>query len=329
VDTNNSSFQEIPIIDIFSLLGVNDNPKSVRKTRKEIEDACKNIGFFYVKNHQIPQKHLDAVISVMEEFFNLPQEEKMKIHIGKSAIFRGYTPLGNELTNDKYDWHECVDFGLDLHSNHPSVIKGEQLVGYNQWPENLPNFKKVMERHWNLMIILGRRITEGLAMSLGLERNYFAPFMSKSHSFMRILNYPPFGKLQDENLGDGIGAHIDYGFLTILHQDNIGGLEVKNVENEWVSAPTIQGTFLINIGHMIQRWTNDHYKATVHRVIPPEHETRCSLPFFFEPNFDTVVVPLDEFCSRDNPPRYEPLHFGDYIERRFTTSYSDTINSFT
>ena len=135
MDTNNSSFQEIPIIDIFSLLGVNDNPKSVRKTRKEIEDACKNIGFFYVKNHQIPQNHLDAVISVMEEFFNLPQEEKMKIHIGKSAIFRGYTPLGKELTNAKYDWHECVDFGLDLHPNHPSLIKGEQLAGYNQWPE--------------------------------------------------------------------------------------------------------------------------------------------------------------------------------------------------
>jgi len=249
----------------------------------------------------------------------------MKIHIGNSDVFRGYTPLGKELTNAKYDWHECVDFGLDLEPNHPEVIAGNQLLGPNQWPENQPNFRKALESHWDLMILLGRRITEGLAMSLGFDKKKFARFMNKSHSFMRISNYPPYGKDQEENVGDGIGAHIDYGFLTILLQDNIGGLEVKNADNEWVSAPMIPGTFLINIGHMIQRWTNDYYKATVHRVIPPKHETRCSLPFFFEPNFDAIVVPLDTFCSKNNPPRYEPFHFGDYLESKFTTSYSDTV----
>ena len=323
--SNNSFFKEIPVIDISPLVGPQDNPKSLRKTAKEIENACKNIGFFYVKNHQIPQNHLDAVILVMQEFFNLPEEEKMKIHIGNSDVFRGYTPLGKELTNAKYDWHECVDFGLDLEPNHPEVIAGNQLLGPNQWPENQPNFKKALESHWDLMILLGRRITEGLAMSLGFDKKKFARFMNKSHSFMRISNYPPYGKDQEENVGDGIGAHIDYGFLTILLQDNIGGLEVKNANNEWVSAPMIPGTFLINIGHMIQRWTNDYYKATVHRVIPPKHETRCSLPFFFEPNFDAIVVPLDTFCSKNNPPRYKPFHFGNYLESKFTTSYSDTV----
>jgi len=323
--SNNSFFKEIPVIDISPLVEPQDNPKSLRKTAKEIENACKNIGFFYVKNHQIPQNHLDAVILVMQEFFNLPEEEKMKIHIGNSDVFRGYTPLGKELTNAKYDWHECVDFGLDLEPNHPEVIAGNQLLGPNQWPENQPNFRKALESHWDLMILLGRRITEGLAMSLGFDKKKFARFMNKSHSFMRISNYPPYGKDQEENVGDGIGAHIDYGFLTILLQDNIGGLEVKNADNEWVSAPMIPGTFLINIGHMIQRWTNDYYKATVHRVIPPKHETRCSLPFFFEPNFDAIVVPLDTFCSKNNPPRYKPFHFGNYLESKFTTSYSDTV----
>ena len=323
--SNNSFFKEIPVIDISPLVGPQDNPKSLRKTAKEIENACKNIGFFYVKNHQIPQNHLDAVILVMQEFFNLPEEEKMKIHIGNSDVFRGYTPLGKELTNAKNDWHECVDFGLDLEPNHPEVIAGNQLLGPNQWPENQPNFRKALESHWDLMILLGRRITEGLAMSLGFDKKKFARFMNKSHSFMRISNYPPYGKDQEENVGDGIGAHIDYGFLTILLQDNIGGLEVKNADNEWVSAPMIPGTFLINIGHMIQRWTNDYYKATVHRVIPPKHETRCSLPFFFEPNFDAIVVPLDTFCSKNNPPRYKPFHFGNYLESKFTTSYSDTV----
>ena len=323
--SNNSFFKEIPIIDISPLLDPFDNPKTVQTTAKQIGNACKNVGFFYVKKHQIPQDHLNDVVLIMQKFFNLTEKEKLKIHISKSEVFRGYTPLGKELTNAKYDWHECVDFGLDIESNQDEVIAGNQLMGPNQWPENQANFRKVLERHWNLMIVLGRRITEGLAISLGLDKKFFAPFMDKSHSFMRISNYPPYGKNQEENVGDGIGAHIDYGFLTILLQDNIGGLEVKNADNKWVSAPVIPNTFLINIGHMIQRWTNDYYKATVHRVIPPENESRCSLPFFFEPNLDTVVAPLDEFCNKNNPPRYEPFHFGDYLESKFTTSYSDTM----
>ena len=322
---NNSSFEAIPIIDIGPLVIPNNNSKSLRKTVNEIRDACKNIGFFYIKNHQIPKDHLSVLIPLVQEFFNLPLEEKMKIHISKSDIFRGYTPLGKELTNEKFDWHECVDFGLDLEPSHPEVIEGKKLVGPNQWPENQHNFRKVLEKHWDLMIILGRRITEGLAISLGLSKNYFAPFMCKSHSYMRISNYPPYKKIQEENIGDGIGAHIDYGFLTILLQNNIGGLEIKNSNNEWIKAPIIPGTFLINIGHMIQRWTNDYYKATIHRVIPPKNETRCSLPFFFEPDFDTVVAPINKFYSADNLPRYKPIHFGDYLERTFETSYTYAI----
>ena len=322
---NNSSLEEIPIIDIDPLVIPNDNSKLLQKTVNEIRHACKNVGFFYIKNHRIPKDHLNALIPLMQDFFNLPLEEKMKIHISKSDIFRGYTPLGKELTNEKSDWHECVDFGLDLEPSHPEVIEGKQLVGPNQWPENHHNFRKVLEKHWDLMIILGRAITEGLAISLGLSKNYFAPYMSKSHSYMRISNYPPYEKKQEENIGDGIGAHIDYGFLTILLQNNIGGLEIKNFNNEWIKAPIIPGTFLINIGHMIQRWTNDYYRATIHRVISPKNKTRCSIPFFFEPNFDTVVAPLEKFCSADNLPRYKPIHFGDYLERTFKTSYTYAV----
>ena len=320
-----SIFKRIPVIDITPLVIPNDNSKLIQKTGDEIRDACKNVGFFYIKNHQIPQSHLDSVIPSIQHFFNLSLHEKMKIHISKSDNFRGYTPLGKELTNNKYDWHECVDFGLDLKPNDPEVISGKQLAGPNQWPENQRNFKKTLEKHWNLMIILGRMITQGLAISLGLSKNYFAPFMNKSHSYMRITNYPPYENNQKENIGDGIGSHIDYGFLTILLQDNISGLEIKNSNNEWFSAPIIPGTFLINIGHMIQRWTNDYYRATIHRVVSPKDEARCSIPFFFEPNFDTVVKPLETFCSEDNPARYKSIHFGNYLERTFKTSYSSII----
>ena len=142
---------------------------------------------------------------------------------------------------------------------------------------------------------------------------------------MRVSNYPPIENKKKENIGHGIGSHIDYGFLTILLQDKICGIEIKDSNNEWFSAPIIPGTFLINIGHMIQRWTNDYYRATIHRVVSPKDEARCSIPFFFEPNFDTVVEPLEKFCSKDNPARYKPIHFGNYLERTFKTSYSSII----
>ena len=322
---NKSMFKAIPIIDIAPLVIPNGNSKLIRKTGDAIRDACKNVGFFYIKNHQIPKSHVDALIPVIQKFFNLSLEEKMKIHIRKSEIYRGYTPLGKELTNNEYDWHECVDFGPPLEPNNPEVISGKQLAGPNQWPENQHNFKRVLENHWHLMITLGRNITQGLAISLGLSKNYFSPFMSQSHSYMRISNYPPYENSQKENIGDGIGSHIDYGFLTILFQDKIGGLEIKNFNNEWFSAPILPGTFLINIGHMIQRWTNDYYRATTHRVIPPKNKPRYSLPFFFEPNFDTVVAPLEKFCSKNNMPHYKPINFGDYLERTFKNSYSSII----
>ena len=316
---------KIPIIDIAPLVMPDRNTKLIRETGDEIREACRSVGFFYIKNHQIPQSHIDSLIPLVHAFFNRSLEEKMKIHISNSDIYRGYTPLGKELTNDKYDWHECVDFGLDLESNDPAVNNGKNLVGPNQWPENQHNFKNALENHWKLMIVLGKRITQGLSISLGLPKNYFLPFMNKSHSYMRVSNYPPLENKNKENIGHGIGSHIDYGFLTILLQNNISGLEIKNSNNEWFSAPIIPDTFLINIGHMIQRWTNDYYRATIHRVVSPKDKARCSIPFFFEPNFDTVVEPLEKYCSEDNPARYKPIHFGNYLERTFKTSYSSII----
>ena len=226
--TKNLSLQKIPIIDIEPLVRDVGTLKEMEKTIMAIKDACRNVGFFYVKNHGIPENHLESVFSDIKAFFALPIEEKMKIRMGKSQIYRGYTPIGKELTNEKKDWNEAVDFGLDLPPEHPDVLAGEPLQGANQWPENPPEFKNLMANHWDMLINLGARITEGLALSLGLKKDYFKLFTSRSHCSMRILHYPPHEKGLENDIGDGIGSHIDYGFLTILAQDTVGGLEVKN-----------------------------------------------------------------------------------------------------
>ena len=312
---------KIPIIDIKPLLIPNSNSKLLHKTSIAIKNACKNIGFFYIKNHHIKPSHINNLLFSTHKFFNLSIKEKMKIHIKNSNIYRGYTPLGEEFTNDKYDWHECVDFGPNLKKSQPKNL----LLGPNQWPKNPNNFKYILKKHWKLMNSLGEKITEGLAMSLKLPKHYFKNFMNKSHSYMRISNYPPYKNNTKENIKYGIGAHIDYGFLTILLQDNISGLEIKNFNNKWIKAPVIPGTFLINIGHMIQRWTNNYYKATIHRVIPSQKKTRCSIPFFFEPNLDSIITPIEKFCTKKNPAYYKPLHFGKYLKKTFQTSYSSII----
>ena len=317
-----SNFDEIPIIDIEPLIN-NANSNILKKTGQKIRDASKNFGFFYIKNHNIPKSHIDTLIPVIQNFFNLPLEDKIKIHIKNSRIFRGYTPLGEEFTDNSYDWHECVDFGLEIQKN---VSNHRKLLGPNQWPENQDSFRAALERHWDLMIILGKKITQGLAISLDLSKDYFLPFMDKSHSYMRVSHYPPKNDIQKINIGEGIGSHIDYGFLTILTQDKIGGLQIKNHNDKWLNAPIIPGTFLINIGHMIQRWSNNYYRATIHRVVS-SNNNRYSIPFFFEPNFDTVVSPLEKFCDKDNSPHYKPIHFGDYLIDTFQNSYSSIIDS--
>ena len=320
-----SSVRKIPIIDLGPLGGKGVTGVELNETILSIEHACKNVGFFYVKNHGIPSKHIKDVFASSKIFFDLSREEKMKIHMGKSKIFRGYTPIGTELTNEKRDWNESIDFGLDLASEHPDVQAGEALQGPNQWPEYPPELKRLLELHWDLMIVLGRKITQGLALSLGLAKDYFTPFTNRTQCAMRILHYPKVGGSSADNIGYGIGAHIDYGFLTILAQDEVGGLEVQNADGEWIAAPYIPGSFVINIGHMIQRWTNDFYQATLHRVRSSHTKDRYSLPFFYEPNFDTVVAPLEKFCSVENPARYQDFHFGNYLLNKYKTSYAESL----
>ncbi len=318
---NTRIFKGIPIIDISPLISNEKNQVLIKQTACQMKDACRDVGFFYITNHHIPDSHIDSLMAAVKDFFDLSLEEKMKIHIDKSNIFRGYTPLGEELTNGKYDWHECVDYGPNPKNSRIDNI--QKLTGPNQWPGNQNTFKMILKKHMKLMSELGKRVTQGLSISLGLPKNYFWPFMNESHNYMRISKYPPIFNDQNKASGNGIGSHIDYGFLTILLQDKVQGLEIKDSDGQWFKAPIIPGTFLINIGHMIQRWTNDYYRATVHRVVSPKDKARLSIPFFFEPNYDAVIEPIGKFCTDSNPIKYSPLHFGDYLEKTFKTSYSN------
>lgn len=324
--TNNPAAREIPVIDIAPLVRGDEPLDEHHETIRAMRDAGRDIGFFYVRDHGIPDHHLDTVFTRAREFFARSLDEKMGIHIARSEIFRGYIPPDHELTNGRPDRLEAVDFGYEPSPDDLGSMARERLQGPNQWPGNLPGFKTAMLEHWDRMQALGKTITEGLALSLGLDRDYFHPFTRTSQSTMRILHYPPTDEHDShDDVRDGLGEHIDYDFITILAQDGVAGLEVKDSAGEWMPAPNRPGTFLINLGHTMQRWTNDVYKAAVHRVRLVSHDDRYSLPFFFAPDFDTVITPLTCCCGADNPPRHEPLHYGRYVIGKFTSSYHETI----
>ncbi len=315
-----ADFKKIPIIDVAPL--IEGTPAGGgAKVADEIRNACRNVGFFYIRNHGVPRVHRDELFAQARHFFALPTERKMDIYIGRSKQHRGYIPLGREVTDKRKDWHEALDFGADLPLDHPDVQAEKPLHGPNQWPEDLPGFRTTMTSHWDLMSELGSGLTRGLALSLGLEADFFDPFTRQPLSDWRLIHYPAAMGL--EGIGQGIGEHIDYGFVTILAQDEVGGLEVRNASGEWIAAPDVPGTFIVNIGHMVQRWTNDRYQATWHRVRSPREKERLSIPFFYSPSYDTVVEPLPSCCSGTNPARFEPCHFGEYSVAAFARSYAD------
>ena len=313
-------FQSIPVIDVGALMDVRSAREDRMRVAREIGNACRDVGFFYIRNHGVPESHHRELFEQAKAFFNLPPNKKMEVSMDKSPHFRGYIPLGGEVTNGLKDWHEALVFRKELSPDHPDVIAGKPLHGPNLWPDEPPGFKELLQAHWDRMTRLGEAVTRGLALSLGLEESVLDPFIDDAFGNMRVLYYPVHGA-DEPGVGEGIGPHIDYGFLTILDQDDVSGLEVMNAAGDWVAAPPIPGTYVMNIGRVTQVWTNDGYKATQHRVrrVPRD---RISVPFFFSPNFDAVIEPLEACCSPDNPPRYEPYCHGEFTAGKIQSSFS-------
>jgi len=323
------AFTKIPIIDVAPLL----DPRAARENRntiaRQIGRACENVGFFYVCNHGLTEQQRVEVFAAAKEFFALPLEQKMKLHVVNSRQYRGYVPLLGETTGKKRDWHESLDIQPVFRGESrqegemlADAVEGHPLDDLGQWPEGIPFFREVLMRTWDQLFHLSEKITEGIAMSLGLEADYFKPYTSYACCDLRLAHYPPYEPREDVDVDAGMGAHVDNGILTVLPQDEAGGLEVRNAVGTWIPALHIPETLLVNIGMMVQRWTNDRFRATWHRVLLPKGNSRYSFPFFYEVPYDVVVEPLAVCCSEQNPPRYGPLHVGTHAKSVLSKAYA-------
>uniref|UniRef100_UPI003FA61544 2-oxoglutarate-dependent ethylene/succinate-forming enzyme n=1 Tax=unidentified TaxID=32644 RepID=UPI003FA61544 len=314
-----TSMSELPVIDISPLV---DAPGRA-EVAAQIGQACREHGFFYVTGHGVDPELQDRLEALSREFFALPEEEKMKIRMARGGrAWRGYFPVGGELTSGKPDWKEGLYFGTELPPDHPRVRAGTPLHGRNLFPEEVPEFRETVLEYMDAMTQLGHRLMRGIALSLGLPADYFRErYTADPTVLFRIFHYPPPPDADDQW---GVGEHTDYGLLTILKQDDCGGLQVKSKGGGWIDAPPIPGTFVCNIGDMLDRMTGGLYRSTPHRVRNTSGRDRLSFPFFFDPNFDAEVQPLPALdrapAEDDSAERWDgaSVHafegtYGDYL----------------
>jgi isopenicillin N synthase-like dioxygenase len=287
-----TSFTSVPIVDISGL----NSPERAERERVagEIGKAAGEIGFFYVSGAGVDESLFERMLASTKEFFALPVEAKMRSYIGLSQCHRGYVPVGEEgVESGTPDLKEAFDTALELPADDPDYLAGNPMLGPNVWPD-LPGFAEAVTQYYQAVLDVGHRLLLAFAVALNEDPDTFSRHATKTPSQLRLVHYPYNAEAED---GQGIGAHTDYECFTLL-KPTAPGLEVLNGAGEWIDVPPVPGTFVVNIGDMLELWTNGAYVATSHRVrkVPEE---RYSFPLFFNVDYHTEVKPLPQFASRD------------------------------
>jgi isopenicillin N synthase-like dioxygenase len=300
-----TSFSSVPVIDI-SGLGSQDQTERERVAR-EIGKAAAEVGFFYISGTGVDDTLFGRMLTASKEFFALPLDEKMRYYIGLSTCHRGYVPPGEEgLATGMPEMKEAFDTALDLPADDPDYRAGNPMLGPNTWPE-LPGFADAVTAYYEAVLDVGRQLLWAFAVALGEDPDTFAKHATKTPSQLRLIHYPYNPDAVD---GEGIGAHTDYECFTLL-KPTAPGLEVMNGAGEWIDVPPVPGTFVVNIGDMLELWTNGAYIATSHRVRKVAEE-RYSFPLFFNVDYHTEVKPLPQFASRGGKAR-PTLRAGEHL----------------
>jgi isopenicillin N synthase-like dioxygenase len=311
----------LPIIDIG---GLSSNSQADRRAVAErLRAACLDNGFFYVVNHGVAAALIDALFDQTRRLFDSSPAAKSAVDKSLSFCQRGFEPMRAQTleAGAPPDLKESFYIGPELSLDDPRVVARRFNHGPNQWPPAMPGFRPVMETYFAMMLDLSRKLMTGLALALDLDENYFTAYCTHPHATLRLLHYPP--QPADAAPGEkGAGAHSDFGGLTLLLQDEVGGLQVRGKsEGEWIHATPIPGAFVVNLGDMIARWTNDRFRSTVHRVVNASGRQRYSVPFFYSGNPDQEVECLPSCLQRDEAPKYPPTTVEGHLREMYRRTY--------
>jgi len=298
------STSALPIIDISGLRS--HDPVDQHLVAEQLRQACEQRGFFYITGHGIDPALISSLFAASQRFFDLPMTEKLAVDKKLSRCNRGYEPLRAQTLESGAppDLKESFYAGAEVAANDARVLAGRFNTGPNQWPETLPDFRAVMQNYYQAAYGLGATIVRGLALSLGVPVSHFDGYLKEAAATLRLLHYPP-QPANPEPGEKGCGEHTDFGGVTLLLQDEAGGLQVWDKDlGSWIDAPPVPGAFVVNIGDLFARWTNDRYVSTLHRVINVSGRERYSVPFFFTGNPLHKVECIPTCLDEGELPRY-------------------------
>ncbi|MGW0157687.1 isopenicillin N synthase family dioxygenase [Mycobacterium sp. NPDC003323] len=308
-----TDFTDVPVLDIAALLDEAD--PGYHDAVAALGDAARRVGFAQVVGHGIDRQLFDDLLQHTRAFFALPEAEKRKVYIGLSSNHRGYVPPGEEVfASGTVDAKEAFDLSVELPADDPRYLAGHPLLGPNQWPE-LPGFREAVTVWYDAVFALSRRLLRAFAVALGEPADRFERHVTAPPSQLRLIHYPYDPAAADR---PGIGAHTDYECFTLL-RPTAPGLEVLNAAGDWIDVPLIEDAFVLNIGDLLEIWTNGEFVATTHRVRKVAEE-RYSFPLFVNVDDDTEVAPLPAFVA-DGAPARTPVIAGEHLFAQTAQSF--------
>jgi isopenicillin N synthase-like dioxygenase len=312
-----SEGDRIPVLDVGPFFA--REPGALARLGQEVRQALEDIGFFFIKNHGVAQELIDRVFAENARFHAQPLERKLSVKVNSKGI--GYMPSG--LQQPKYnqdgpprkpDSGEAFFIGREVQAKtHDTGTPDPLYQGGNQWPHELPGFRDTQIEYFDAMEALSLRLLPVYATALGLPEHFFAPAFlpSRPMGILRLSHYP--GTRCEENQFN-TSPHIDGDFITILAQSEVPGLELRTPDKQWIQAPALPGTLLVNAGEILRLWSNGRFRATLHRVLNQSGRDRYAIPFFYSPSPDTVIECVATCCDADHPPQYRPVTVREYTE---------------
>lgn len=314
--------KHIPIVDLQGSLDA-DAP-AAQQSARELFEALSQIGFAYIAGHNVAPATREAAFAASRDFHASTLAQKQSLAI--NAFHRGYMGMASStiVTSTvakvtRPNMSESLMLMHELPPDDPGLLAGLPMQGPNQWPDWLPGFKPAMLAYVREVDALGRHIVRLIALALGLPATALDHHFDHPTTFLRALHYPPQPPAEDEQIGSA--PHTDYGIITLLAQDDSGGLQVRPRGGDWIEAPPIPDTYVLNVGDMLQRWTNGRLVSTPHRVINRSGGDRYSLPYFLDPSMDTLIECLPTCTDAAHPPQHPPVRYGDYLLERLNRNY--------
>jgi isopenicillin N synthase-like dioxygenase len=312
----------IPVVDLGPYLA--GRPGAAVAAATELGRALENVGFFVIVNHGISPALIDDTFAEARRFHAQPMDAKLALRMNEHN--NGYMMLGRYAVwtsgvnaNDKPDLNEAFFVKRERGPDDPLVRAGRRFAGPNQWPAQLPGFREAVLAYTGAVDALGRQVLPLCATALDLPRDAFDDAFAESQFSFRLTHYPPVAALANQF---GIAPHTDANFLTFLAQSEVPGLQVRMPDGTWADVPYVPGSFAVNSGDMMQRWTNHRFKSTPHRALPPVGRPRYAIPYFFGPHLDTEIACLPTCSGLDDPARYPAITYAEYLEWWYDANYN-------